>query len=82
MVCDWYPNVCADPSWLILVLTRWHTQPRTPPTAFSVPNRNKKREEEGEEKLSMLTHATARGTGNKWVGFFIGPPPPPPKKKS
>ena len=39
----------------------------TPPVPFSVPNRNKKLEveEEGEEgeKVSLLTHATARGMG-------------------
>ena len=40
-----------------------------PPMAFSVPNRNKKlevgrrREEEEGEKVSLLTHATARGMG-------------------
>ena len=37
-----------------------------PPTAFSVPNRNKKLEggEEGEgENVHLKTHATARGVG-------------------
>ena len=43
----------------------------SPPTAFSVPNRNVMylretniwRCEEREEKVSLLTHATARGVG-------------------